>query len=520
MALDTSNILKEMSALSSNMDSLVRELKEQTKNTAENTKSINDLVGEIKGEIKQKPTNIPDQKTDQTKLFQNLISSFSKEISRSNEMLQKTLGKELGSSLGDLTKNILKPAEIKPNLPKNLDFMKILGLDKLPKLEEGGEIKKDGIAVVGEAGPEIVNLKKDQQVISKEMTMQEIKKNEKTNPKEAQIQEVISGQDFAKLSTKKTIKNWQGIEIPVAEIESHMKEYKAKNPDFDEDELNDEREDFIEYYKKKKGPAEIEAEKVEFRQQIENIREKYGEEEAKKYEEKGGLYIPSAPKKTDVSSEKIETKPSLTEGKKKKKDPAEIEPEKESKKDKIKKENQKSIISPSKPKLLESLKERGKDIGSKLKKDFTSKSNEFKQGFKQTLSGQVSPSELENAGSMAQKMQKLAEDMKAAQVKKETPTLKKPEEPKNPSKPSPTPAPPSQDQPVSMRSSETPSIPSKTQEVGKIEKVGKESEKKIETLPPEEIKEIKALLAGIYKVLSGPLRISNDVPYRPNSNVI
>lgn len=508
MAQDTANILKELSTLSSNMDSLVRELKEQNKISIETNKTTNQLIMGIKEDRKIETPKPIEEKTD-PKMFEKLVASFSKEIKNSLE-------KQLDGTLGDLTKNILKPAEIKPNLPKNLDFMKILGLDKLPKLKEGGEIKKDGIAVVGEAGPEIVNLKKDQQVISKEMTMQEIKKDEKTNPKEAQIQEVISGQDFAKLSTKKTIKNWQGLDIPVAEIEAHMKEYKAKNPDLDEDELNDEREDFIEYYKKKKDPAEIEAEKVEFRQQIENIREKYGEEEAKKYEEKGGLYIPSAPKKTDVSSEKIETKPSLTEGKKKKKDPGEIE----AKKDEIKKENQKSIISPSKPKLLESLKERGKDIGSKLKKDFTTKADDFKQGFKQTLSGQVSPSELENAGSMAQKMQKLAEDMKATQVKKETPTLKKPEEPKNSSKPSLTPAPPSQNQPVSMRSSETPSIPSKTQEVGKIEKVGKESEKKIETLPPEEIKEIKALLAGIYKVLSGPLRISNDVPYRPNSNII
>jgi len=132
---------------------------------------------------------------------------------------------------------------------------------------------------------------------------------------------------------------------------------------------------------------------------------------------------------------------------------------------------------------------------------------------KQTLSGQINPSELETTGSMAKSMQKLAEDMKASQIKKETPTLKKTEEPKNSSKISTTPSPLSEES--STRSSETPSITSKTPETKKQSK--KEND---ETLAPEDIKEIKSLLAGIYKLLSGPLRISNDTPFRPNSNVI
>jgi hypothetical protein len=35
---------------------------------------------------------------------------------------------------------------------------------------------------------------------------------------------------------------------------------------------------------------------------------------------------------------------------------------------------------------------------------------------------------------------------------------------------------------------------------------------------PKDLSEIKTLLAGIYSALKSPLTISNDFPFRPNSN--
>ena len=138
---------------------------------------------------------------------------------------------------------------------------------------------------------------------------------------------------------------------------------------------------------------------------------------------------------------------------------------------------------------------------------------DFKQGFKQTLSGKVSPQEPQTLGSMSKQMQKLASDMQSSQVKKETSVLNKPEYKKTTS---------ASDQPISQIPSQ--SIPAKKEiEYKSAEKKPMENSKeskKDETLSSTDIKEIKGLLAGIYKSLSGPLRIANDMPFRPGSNVI
>jgi len=132
---------------------------------------------------------------------------------------------------------------------------------------------------------------------------------------------------------------------------------------------------------------------------------------------------------------------------------------------------------------------------------------------KQTLSGQINPSELETTGSMAKSMQKLAEDMKASQIKKETPILKKPDEKRavasSPQQTEPSPSTSTSDKVENI----PPQATTKTKETPKGTKEG-------ETLSSSDIKEIKGLLAGIYKSLSGPLRIANDTPFRPSSNII
>lgn len=515
MAQDTSNILKELSALSTNMDSLVRELKEQNKIISENNKSTNQLVSEIKEEKKQQITKTSEEKVD-AKMFEKLVSSFSKNI-------QNTLEKQLGGSLGNLTKNLFKPAEVKPNV-SNLDLAKILGLNKLPKLKDGGEIKKEGIALVGEEGPEIVKLKRDQKVISKQskdfeflkMYLEDLAYDKKRQEKSSgeiplpglnqaklmemtkaesgikaaqdQIKEIISGPNstsIQNLSTtpklEKQVKNGRGFIVPAARIEAHMNQFKAKNPDADQEDLDYERKDFIEYFEDPDQLQRIQEEAT--------LKAKEAKEKAlNKSSESSSLgAVAEQIQKTSNLSEK-----STSQGNEKTK----------------KAQNQKSVVSPTKPKLLESLKAKGKEFGGKLKESTITGVEDFKQ----SLSGKIPRSELATAGSMAQRMEKLAADMKASQVQKETPSLKKPEERKISTPATPT-TPTVVTTPAPSKVTEITPSPTKVVETPKGNELG-------ETLSSNEIKEIKALLAGIYKTLSGPLRIANDTPFRPNSNVI
>jgi hypothetical protein len=543
MAQDTASILKELSSLSSNLDSLARELKEQNKISAETNKNTNQLINELKQENKSGSQKSTEEKVD-SKMFEKLVGSFSKE-------LEKTLGKQAEgdsktanskksdgvgskSNLSDLlkemkeaiAKNQMQPAEVKPNFP-NLDLTKILGLDKLglgklgldklPKLKDGGQIQKDGMAIVGEEGPEIVKLKKDQKVINQDelykSALEDMAEDRKrrANPEKPDLSVVAPQQRLADIKKTKQ----KEIETEKSQINEIL---SGKNSNSLQDLVTQmpTLEGFIENKSGVKVPkAAIQKEREDLLSSDLNYYTKYPED----LQEELDYFIESyeeAPKPTDTQpisvlssltqKEQGQKIPGLTDGMKPKTDS-------ESKSEKENKKNRESVISPTKPKLLDSLKAKGKDIGSKLKKDFTTKAENFKQGLKQTLSGQINPSELETTGSMAKSMQKLAEDMKASQIKNKTQILKKPDEKgstaSSPQQAVPSPSTSTPDKVENI----TPQATTKTKETPKGTKEG-------ETLSSSDIKEIKGLLAGIYKSLSGPLRIANDTPFRPSSNII
>jgi hypothetical protein len=479
MAQDSATILKELSVLSSNMDALVRELKEQNKTTAENTKGINDLVTQIKENPISKTQKPVDQKESPTKLFENLVSSFSKEISKSNEILQKNLDKQMGSSLKDLAKNVFKPAEVKPN--PNLDFFKALGLDKLPQLKDGGQIQKDGVAIVGEKGPELVDLKKDQRVISNQdfLLQEELKEMAVKEAKQNQAQQNTSDLVTGSQNLTDSVTNSFGAKVSKKEIDGYRDRMLREDADYYEeypDELESDIKSFIENYREPYDFSKFLNSKLENQEQLKSIKEQ------------------------PVANPAEE----LSRGDKRKKD---------SEEKKAGNEKLESVVTPTKPKLLESLKSKGKEFGSNLKQSISSKV----ESAKQTLSGKIPPDGLETYASVSQQMQKLSKDMsESVEMKKETSALKKAEGEKSKPKSTPAPSLPQQQaiESVTPKVAETQASPSKIQE-NKVEK--KET---AETLPHQEIKEIKALLAGIYKALSGPLRIANDTPFRPNSNII
>jgi hypothetical protein len=487
MAQDTATILKELSVLSSNMDSLVRELKEQNKTTTENTKGINDLVTQIKENPISKTQKPVDQKESPTKLFENLVSSFSKEISKSNEILQKNLDKQMGSSLKDLAKNVFKPAEVKPN--PNLDFFKALGLDKLPQLKDGGQIQKDGVAIVGEKGPELVDLKKGQRVISDQDWLIQEKLWEK-EAKENEVQQNTSDLVTGSQNLTDSVTNSFGVKVPKKEIDKRRDKLLREDEAYYEQEpaeLEEDIKSFIENYRETLDFSKFLNSKPENQEKLKSIKEQPAANPAEE----------------------------LSQRDKRKKDGEEKKAEKEKNREEKKAGNEKleSVVTPTKPKLLESLKSKGKEFGSNLKQSFLSKVDSTKQ----TLSEKTPPDELEMYASVSQRMQKLSKDMsESMEMKKETPSLKKVEEEK--SKPKSTPA-SSLPQQQAIESA-TPKVTETQTSPSKIQENKKEKKETSETLPHQEIKEIKALLAGIYKALSGPLRIANDTPFRPNSNII
>lgn len=519
MAQDTATILKELSVLSSNMDALVRELKEQNKTTAENTKGINNLVAQIKENPSPKNQKPVEQNESPTKLFENLVSSFSKEISKSNEILQKNLDKQMGSSLKDLAKSVLKPAEVKPN--PNFDFFKALGLDKLPQLKDGGEIQKDGVAIVGEEGPEIVKLKKDQKVISKQenlykLELEEIQRQEKLRlernnklEKEMQEMQILALQELfdvdKKYLTEEDKSRWQYLN-------TKPEENIPGNPTISDQNIITQKPGLENSIRNKNG---VIVPKTEIDKEKQNLeKDPYYKKFPEELQEELDYFIESyeeSPEEFSPSSISALSKTVKPETQQVLQTENKTSKNLENKRDK---KNQKSTISPTQPKLLESLKSKGKEFGSNLKQSISSKVDEAKQ----TLSGKNTPNELETYASISQQMQKLSKDMsESMEMKKETPTLKKAAEgekskPKSTSAPS---LPQQQDiQSVTPKVAETQTTPSKIQENKK------EKKETGETLPHQEIKDIKALLAGIYKALSGPLRIANDAPFRPNSNII
>jgi len=549
MAQDTANILKELSSLSSNLDSLARELKEQNKISAETNKNTNQLIDELKQENKSGSQNSTEEKED-SKKFEKMVGSFSKELGKTlgkqAEEDSKTANSKKSDSVGSksnvsdllkemkesIAKNQMKPAEVKPNFP-NLDLTKILGfdklglgklglgklgldklgLDKLPKLKDGGQIQKDGMAIVGEAGPEIVKLKKDQKVINQDELyksaleeMEEDRKRranpekqdlsvvapqqrladiKKTKQKEidtskSQINEILSGknsnslrdEDIQMITTEGFVENRYGVKVPRIAIKKEIENLLASNQElYDEDPkfFQDDLDDFINSFRE--SPEENEAQPISVLSSL-------------------------------TQKEQGQKIPGLTDGMKPKTDS-------ESKSKKENKKNQESVISPTKPKLLESLKAKGKEFGSKFKENLAKGVKDYQQSSSQKtpeIGGQTMDYFSKQTGNLVEKLN-------SSKLNKETPTLKKPDG-KRSNTTSPQQAEPPPSASTLDKVENTPSqAPTKTKEIPKGTKEG-------ETLSSSDIKEIKGLLAGIYKSLSGPLRIANDTPFRPSSNII
>jgi hypothetical protein len=469
-------LIDQLSDLSRNIKSLTSEVKE----------GKNSVLSET--QISQKDS-ISDQNDNFLKslqgIFEKGIDGISKENLKSNDVLKSVL-----KSTKDA--NPLPSGSLK--LPKELESI----LGKIPKFEKGGTMEKDGVAIVGEEGPEIVKLNKGDKVIpSEKLGIDALKESlEKSSIKTAD-------QTLNPLSKK----------IPERE-ETETKE-NTINPS----------SAVIGGESTKSGPESLE----EIIKGLENSKIKEDEQKLNK----------SAPLKDVKEFEDITIEPKKEEKEKSRKKKAEdLLRGKESKKEEKEKSRKKKTEDLLRGK--ESKKENTGKILDEGKNLLLSKGKDFLSG-KIPLSEKLNPSSLlgNNSelgkkgielgssflkkGLEEKKLEKLnpfskKEEDKKSSMNVESPELKKPK-PEIKKEPE--------------ESKEIKEIPKKeTTKREEAEKKEKEETKdnkeivKTETkkdnggkgIDNSDIKDIKSLLARMVNILQGPLSIeTTDSPFRPDS---
>jgi hypothetical protein len=475
---DTSKILKELSNLTLNLDVLAKELKEANSLTKDTNKELSSLVKEKKDPGTKEKV---EEKAGEEKNFKNFSESIINAFSKQNESLIGTLEKSLKGGFPGISKTEVKPAgtenqtQTKPGLVTKDLISAIAGrLANIPKLEDGGKINSGGVALVGEKGPELVELQKGNVVNSQDKIAELLKmemddrksaanKKEPLDNKNQEASKIVSG--GPKLD--EFVTNSFGVKVPKSEIDAYRKEiYDEFKKDFDEDPslLEDEMKQFIEGYRETMSVSDIQ-----------KLSEKTQPKEIKKSED--------------------ELQKSKT-----------TKPEKE-------KSKLKDLLS-SNP--LQNLKEDGMKLAEKFKSkqeqlldrgmDLAEK---FKPKQEQLSDKEIKPENESLQNVSAKDIQALTERLKqGSKLDKETQTLKTAE------KSSPTPAATSEGISATSTVEKSAGVKPDIQTT----KPEKATQAASSVLTEQDIKEIKGLLAGIYKSINGPLSIASDRPYRPNSN--
>lgn len=480
MSQDSSKVLKELSMLSTNMDLLVKELKEQNKRTSENTDQIKKLVEE--GDKKSTKNQNPKDAQPNEGFFKKLTESFAKQVSDNNKSLTENLTKQIAGDFGGISKNLVKPAEATLNQGNKKDGQIMNALVKsllsgIPKLETGGSVNNSGVALVGEKGPELVNLTKGNSVLSNDKMAEllqfelEDKKRKEAGQKSALESQVVTGTT----NLADSVTNSFGVKVPKSEIEKERKSLLDEGPEYYAMYPEDLQED-LDYF-------------------INNYREEITKEEvAKRIASAEALQDKGQPlPKSDVIEE-------ISKKEKKKK-------EKEAKK--ADSEKAEALVSPSKPKLLDSLKAKGKEFIGEQKSAFEEKLAQFGLLPKKEKEGQAAS--LPTTSKLETEKFDLA-SVSSTNIKDLTAKLKADMQAKKESSPQSS----STESTSSYEKTPAQETPPATSPSTKESKQSEASS----AMTQQDLKEIKALLAGIYKSLSGPLNIANDRPFRPNSNVL
>jgi hypothetical protein len=475
MANDTGKLLKEISSLSSNMDILFQELKEQNKNNSETSKGLKDLASSIKDSSKG-------EGMEQT--FKSFTDSFAKTFSEQNNKLISSLSEKITQSftgsVSDFLSNVPNQvAQVKAgNSP---DFKSLLGgntikglvkttSSKVPGLAQGGTVEKDGLAIVGEKGPELVQLSAKSSIMDNDayedaenaLLNVTVSKNSDLLQKVQEAMKATYGEDGVDKGS-----DAQPVDKFVSWLNSEYSKDELSEIKSDPDLILDEYSVFKDFVREQKM---MEASKKAFEERQKEVAAL--KEDAKK-EASVETSIPSLAEKTTIPSaaetpaaqpkvEPVKTPDSLTD-----KTAANL-----SAASSIEAMRQQILnkLPPEKRAQLESSLASSKSSLVKETTGLKEKTPESKPAPTPTGTQETTKKSTDELKSqLSSQMKELGNQVTAANQKKEQMQM-------------------------TGQSSQQPS------------------------LNPKDLSDIKTLLASIYTALKSPLTISSDYPFRPNSN--
>ena len=438
-------LIQELSDLTRNLDVLAKEIRGSNKINSESQKTLSKNL-----EISSKKKSETSAESNQNK---NFLENLGKTIKDSLPDVSKIIGKTEGpGKKGQITKDLVSAVVGKfPNIPK---------------MASGGKVSRPGIALVGENGPEVVQLQKGDKVnpldkMSQLMKMEDAdSKSKKTQPGKGSA-EIVSG--TPKLG--EFVTNSFGVKVPADEIVNFKgrtsRDYAdeiAQDPSF----LEEEVKSFIEGYREPTSVSDVQKLSVPVKPK-----------EAQKPEG-------DTPGKKSKGVKNTEAGLQKSKGNKSENEKSNLQKSSMAFGEKIKSGLRGAYESSTLGKTVSGVRSLAKDF-----KEYAGGSSEMKNETT-TLKDQS------KAKSEAAKPQ--AEVKKEAEVRKET-------------------------SPAMVQSSESRKEENKssapTSAVSSSSDKGKQTQ-----ISAQDIQDIKGLLAAINTTLNGPLAIKNNKPFRPTSSML
>ncbi len=470
MANDTGKLLKEISNLSSNMDVLFQELKESTKTNLEASKGLKDLAGSIKNGIKPGGEDL-----NQT--FKSFTESFTKTFSDQNSKLVNSLTDKItqsfSGSVSDFLSNV--PSQIAQVKSGNVpDFKSLLGGDtikglvgkasqKIPGLADGGTVEKNGLAVVGEKGPELVELKAGSNV--------------KSNAEDALMDSLLTSKSGSGVAGGTDMSS--KLEAALSSITQDKEVVKG----------------FVEYANRdldKSDISELIADADYLRDELIYYKDQVKDRETFTLEDVNKLSKPV----TRDEIEKVQSPSAAT-----------VEAS-GAKLEEVVTAQQKKETPPETPAQVE---KKPVDLTQKITSNNSSAS--ALEMLNQKLLANASP-EAKKAIEAAKASASLVNE-KATLKEADSSTAQKPADTKQET-------PNESSQNLAQKAvSQAKELQSQASSAPKMSQSGVSAgtnTSQTSSINPKDLSEIKTLLAGIYSALKSPLTISNDFPFRPNSN--
>lgn len=461
--MESAKILRELSDLTKNMDILVRELRSANKVNSQNSDSLK----EVTDKIAKDETPAKDNSSQLQDSFKGFTESFIKSFEAQNKDIVKSLTQSLNTSVSEFSKNI--PGQVAKIKSSGIDSVKSAGgktiegaLDKvaskIPGLYQGGIAETDGLAIVGEKGPELVELKKGEKVKTVEEQLLEFELEDMKKKEKKTVDGSINSDTKLPSLVENLIGKYKSGEgaLEESKIRDYIVKMAAQDPDLltDMDYLKDE----LDYFK------DISSRELFTKKDVEKL---------------------SKPIEESIVSK---------------------DSEKKSKESKNAKTVEKSISDSVQVKTQETLankeaENKGLSSTPSTDKSDGAKSETAKQKLETVANKTSSSANFDVSKDSLNAFLERNKKYLPAEEKKATPTQNTPDPTDSPSSSSPKEA--TEKKPVEKKE------PAKPQQTPSQITGG---------ISSKDVNDIKGLLAAIYKAISGPLNISSDEPFRPNSN--